>query len=169
MVQKKDRHPKREWICFYCTNERLKNLSEFKFDDLEDLYEHWTFHHEDDDAFRFYPIDLFDCRKCRYYSSFRGLQNHYKKVHQDDNFVAILNDRCALCMYKGADLEEHRCGQLQTQFLLIQTLYTDDDVKEMVNILPLDRTPQNEIECNICGSLFQTRSDMREHHHQNHR
>lgn len=183
---------KREWMCFYCNLVRKPNAQDFVFSEIDELYNHWLSMHsndiddEVDDAgvaigaaappkqkpFRFCCVDLLYCNMdaCYYFSTFQGLRNHHDKKHANELFVPILNNRCALCLYDGNDLNEHKCGSLRNGMqlqLYNPVLLTTKDLAELQSI----KCPQSQkkhIECQRCGSIFGAREQMIQHHHQSH-
>lgn len=157
---------RREWMCFYCKEQNQKTV----FPELKEVFDHWQHKHSSEHVtFKFYLIDLIQCQseKCRYFSNFQGLWNHHKKQHLNETFVAVYNDRCALCLYGGDDLKKHVCEQFRKVELLRlinPIVYTEESLAELqTNVIDKRR-----FDCKHCGSTFDTREEMMQHHRQNH-
>lgn len=175
-------------MCYYCNEAREQNIQNFVFKTIDEVYNHWKLNHSNDgtdaatDAnamkpkpFRFYSVDLLYCYldSCHYFSTFQGLQRHHQKKHPNDLFVAIMNDRCALCLCSGDGLREHSCSSLQNGMqlkLYNPVLLTDHDLAELQTIEchELNQNLPKQIECQHCGYIFGTRQEMTQHHHQKH-
>lgn len=131
---------------------------------LAELHKHWNDTHAVNRPFRFYLVDLLRCGECRYYSSYHGLSKHYEKAHPNTLFVAIRNDRCALCLYAGDDLTAHDCPEREKvgrMKLLNPILYSEDDLAALQNI-------DKKLQCQYCKCVFKTRTEFRSHHEAQH-
>lgn len=181
----------RQWMCYYCSEARKQNYEEFVFSTVDEVYVHWKSDHSNENAngsnddangagkqkpFRFCSIDLLYCHidNCQSLKTFQGLRNHHRKKHPNDLFVAIMNDRCALCPYSGDGLHSHRCDGLQNGLqlkLYNPVLLTDEDVVNL-QAVESEEHKQNRpkhIECQHCGSVFESRQEMTQHHYHQHR
>lgn len=158
---------RREWICFACKEERVRNISTFSFSEIDELYEHWCSQHVNSQyQSRFYSADLIQCNigKCRYFSTFFGLQKHHKKEHPNGIFVAVRNGQCILCHFDGPNLNEHVCKELEKVFqlkLFNPIRYTENALAAM---LQLNRT----FECKYCETNFKTSHEYMSHHREQH-
>lgn len=163
----------------------MQTIQAIVFKTVDEVYDHWKFHHSNDggatDAikqqrpFRFYSVDLLTCQmdSCYYYSTFQGLKRHHKKNHANDLFVPVLNGRCALCLYTGDGLYEHSCSSLQNGIqtnLYNPVLLTDNELAGMQTIesQEMKKNRPKVIECQHCRSIFDSRQEMTQHHHENH-
>ena len=159
---------KREWICFACKSEKLRNVSTFAFSTIDQLYEHWYAKHADSQyPFRFYSADLIQCNvgKCRYFSTFQGLERHHRKEHPSQIFVAVLNNQCALCHYDGADLNQHACGEM-VKVLLLKLI---NPIRYTEEVLVESKAFNRSFECKHCGTTFDTSEEAMTHHREQHR
>lgn len=165
------RFKQREWLCYYCREEKRRDFRNFSFDDINNLYDHWTTSHSENQAckrFRFYSNDLIQCQDgdCHYYSAFVCLQKHNKNKHNVNQFVVDYNGRCALCP-NITDLKQHHCNQLniaEKLNIFNPILYTNEEVNELLSIL--DR---KMFRCSHCSLTFENKNDMRQHHNMIHR
>lgn len=156
-------------MCFYCKGARQGNLREFVFTKIRDLQDHWRAQHhmsDNQEPFQFYAIHLLSCKigKCRYYSTFQGLHNHHRKLHHNENFIAIYENRCAICLYSGIDLNVHVCYQLETvqrMNIFNPILLTEETLSELTAV-------NKKFGCNYCNSFYDTKQDMLQHHRQSH-
>lgn len=156
-----------EWMCFICTETKQQNLQLFVFRSMEDLHTHWQLEHSGDGPLKFHVVDLLSCNigKCRYFSTFKGLQNHHKKRHPNELFVAAHVQRCSLCFYSGDDLSQHSCDQLQkvqAMKLFNPILFTDERMAELQSI-------NRKFHCKHCNNIFNAKEDVLKHHYNEHR
>lgn len=181
---------KREWMCYHCKEERRGNIRDFIFSTVDEVYDHWKYEHSSknvDDAvggaakrkpFRFYSVDLLFCHidSCGYFSTFQGLRRHHQIEHPKHLFVAIMNDRCALCCARYSDdgLHGHKCSSLQNGMqlkLYNPVLLTDEDVANLqaIECEEHKRNRPKHIKCKLCEcGVFESRHEMTQHHHQLH-
>lgn len=162
-------------MCFYCHKSGNKNIQQFIFPSVVEVHNHWKSNHWDDDdeeqkPFRFYSVDLIRCSvdSCSHRSTFQGLHRHHQEKHAKNSFVAIFNNRCALCVHAGDALHEHACDLLQSvmQFNLYNPIvFTDEEFMELiaVNCEESKQKRKNQVNC-----IFGSRQKMVEHHQQKH-
>lgn len=175
---------KREWLCFYCKEAGKQNMQSFTCSTVDEVHNHWKLYHSHDDRdgndttkpkqpFRFYLADLLYCSmdSCWYFSKLQGLHAHHMKTHPNDRFVAILNGRCAMCLYSGNNLYEHDCAARQKVMELKlhnPVLLTDQDLAEL-QAIECKYNRRQRIECHACGGIFTTMQKLNQHRcHQQH-
>lgn len=153
-------------MCFYCKEAKERKPEKFTFEAMTNLHDHWRSQHPAEQPFQFYSVDLIQCNigRCRYFSTFQGLQNHHKKQHPNENFVATMNGRCVLCHYSANDLDKHNCRELskvQQLKLFNPILYTEETLAEL-------QAANKQFGCKYCNGTFETTKEMLDHHRQQH-
>lgn len=177
--QSQDSFKRREWMCFYCKEQKLQNVSHFTRGTLNELYDHWNKEHSStadhssastsaEKSFRFYAVDLLECQvgKCKYYSTFRGIRKHYQSKHKEVRFVPIFNGRCAFCFATNENMDEHRCDESDFGLRLRMfnpIPYTNEELAELQCVFE-----RKKFQCLICKQTTETKLDMTKHHHQQH-
>lgn len=165
-------------MCFYCEKTKVKNVKEYIFMSIDDVYDHWHEKHSKNAGqktpFRFYPIDLLWCtmNRCSYYSSFRRLRRHHEQKHPDDAFVAVRNDRCVLCL-DYSEQSEHECASLENVVgldLWNPVVLLEEDLVELhaTKCKKFEETRPKRIECNLCLNAFGSCQEYQQHHRKQH-
>lgn len=165
-------------MCFYCKQQKLKNMQEFVFRTINELFDHWKQKHcltakaspennstSKSDEYRFYSVDLLQCQvgNCKFTSAFRGLRNHHQSEHKDVPFVVVFNGRCAFCFTTNEHMNEHRCDEFHHLDMFNPIRYTNEELAELQTVLE-----RQKFQCLICKRMFEMQQDMTQHHHQQH-
>lgn len=171
-----DFHKFMQYRCVHCHDGRHWIES---FNDLNDVYTHWinthTFPHKSK-PFQYLIIELFVCYHCNTTGTYYELIKHHRDAHRGHPF-AIKSQyhakKCGLCSYRGGELISHFNArhkvvvkrQTVRQLRNVDVPYRIDNTNLYWH---LERKVHKKQKCGICSLIFETNSDLFDHHNKYH-
>lgn len=158
---------------FHCLHCHGKTGKENEFRSVQDVYNHWTYTHNDDmntRPFHYYMTEYGGCHHCDYIASYYELMKHHKEKHLPEPFVIIdmsNYQKCALCSYIGTDVPKHfavhriyaknfrkrHIARMWSPICMTDETYDERWLKKL----------HRKFKCNECGAIIETDFLLRHH------